>query len=297
MSQKGLMFFSLDTVFDDKVKLVEAEFGHVGFAVVVKLLQKIYREEGYYCEWNDDVALMFAKREAFAGVSVVSEIVKACIRRKLFDKKLYDDFGILTSAGIQKRFLSAKTRCVSVEIEKSYLLIDAAKIPQNVNIISGNVYRNEKNVDRKKEKKEINKKINKQQKEEANPADSSVAVAVALYEKNICPITPLTYEKLCDWLKDVDISLIEYAIEEAVSQNKRTWSYIHAILNNQFNAGHKTKAEAEGSRPQKKGTSAKYEFEKEEFDYAAIEARALGKCTTEESLEGAFDRFKGELSQ
>ena len=296
MSQAGLKFFPLDTVFDDKVKLIEAEFNHVGFAVVVKLLQKIYREEGYYCEWNDDVALLFAS-EANASISVVSEIVKACIRRKLFDKKLYDEYGILTSAGIQKRFLSSTTRRVSVEIEKSYLLVDATQISKNVNIISGNVYRNEKNVDRNKQKKEINKEINKQKKEEANPADSSVAVAVALYEKNICPITPLTYEKLCDWLKDVDISLIEYAIEEAVSQNKRTWSYIHAILNNQFNAGHKTKAEAEASKPPKKGAAGKYEFEKEEFDYAAIEARALGKCTTEESPEGAFDRFKGELSQ
>ena len=111
-----------------------------------------------------------------------------------------------------------------------------------------------------------------------NPTDSSVAVAVALYEKNICPITPLTYEKLCDWLKDVDISLIEYAIEEAVSQNKRTWSYIHAILNNQFNAGHKTKAEAEASRPQKKGAAEdKQSFENSDFDYAALEAKALGK--------------------
>lgn len=273
MSQTGLKFFPLDTVFDDKIKFIEAEFNYVGFVVVVKLLQKIYREEGYYCEWNDDVALLFASEEAKASIGVVSEIVKACIRRKLFDKKLYDEFGILTSAGIQKRFLASTTRRVTVEIEKSYLLVDATQISKNVNIISGNVYRNAKNVDRKKQNKEINKEINKQQKE-----DAPVAAIVDLYEKNICPITAMTYERICDWLNDVDLSLIEYAIEEAVSQNKRTWSYINAILDNQLRSGNKTRAAAEQSKKKKKTKSEdKKAFENKEFDYAALEARALGK--------------------
>ena len=37
----GVDYFPLDTVLDTKFELIEAEYGLTGFAVVVKLLQKI----------------------------------------------------------------------------------------------------------------------------------------------------------------------------------------------------------------------------------------------------------------
>ncbi|MBQ4336486.1 MAG: NAD-binding protein, partial [Lentisphaeria bacterium] len=39
--KKGLDWFPLDTRLDDKFELIEAEFGAAGFAVVIKLLQRI----------------------------------------------------------------------------------------------------------------------------------------------------------------------------------------------------------------------------------------------------------------
>ena len=57
----GIPYFPLDCELDSKFELIEAEFGLQGFAVVVKLLQRIYGGEGYYCEWTEDVALLFGK--------------------------------------------------------------------------------------------------------------------------------------------------------------------------------------------------------------------------------------------
>ena len=62
MAKSGLEYFPLDVVLDDKFELIEAEFGLTGFAVIVKLFQKIYGGQGYYCEWTNEVALLFAKR-------------------------------------------------------------------------------------------------------------------------------------------------------------------------------------------------------------------------------------------
>ena len=50
--KEGVDYFSLDCYMDDKIKMIQAEFGLKGFAIVVKLWQTIYREHGYYCEWN-----------------------------------------------------------------------------------------------------------------------------------------------------------------------------------------------------------------------------------------------------
>lgn len=137
--KEGLDFFPLDTVLDDKFGLIEAEFGLTGFAVVVKLLQKIYGERGYYCEWTKEVALLFARKIGLGG-SVVSEIVSASIKRGIFDKDLYDKYGILTSNGIQKRYFEAVSRRKKVTVDQRYLLGDYGHFSENVN-------KNEKNVD------------------------------------------------------------------------------------------------------------------------------------------------------
>ena len=56
----GLDYFELDCHMDEKVRLIQAEYGLKGFAVFVKLLQEIYGGYGYYCEWTQDRELLFA---------------------------------------------------------------------------------------------------------------------------------------------------------------------------------------------------------------------------------------------
>lgn len=274
MVRKGLDFFPLNTVLDDKIQLIEAEYGLKGFAIVVKLLQKIYRDEGYYCEWNDDVRLLFASSVG-QNVNLVSDIVGSCLKRGLFDEDTFKKYGVLTSAGIQKRFFGSTSRRVSVEVENDYLLVCHTQIPNNVNILSGNVYRNQKNVCRNSQRKE--RKIDREIDSKEMPA--AVVSIVKFYQDNMgIPITPMTMDKLTNWLEDVDESLIQYAIEQAVNQNKRTWAYVEAIIKNHFNAGRKTRAEAEDTK--QKGSNAKptkfSNFESRQFDYDSFEKRSSG---------------------
>jgi len=136
----GLDYFPLDVQCCDKIGLIESEFGLLGFGIIVRLWQLIYRQQGYYTEWNDDVMLMFAKNNC-VGVNVVSEVVKASVfRRGIFDKTLYEKHGILTSVGIQKRYLEVASRRAEVSIKPEYRLIV-------VNHNSINVDNNRDNVD------------------------------------------------------------------------------------------------------------------------------------------------------
>ena len=63
MAKKGLDYFPVLCHFDPGTELLEAEFGLKGIAVLLKLYQRIYGGHGYYCEWNDEVALLFSRRE------------------------------------------------------------------------------------------------------------------------------------------------------------------------------------------------------------------------------------------
>lgn len=121
--KSGIDYFPLDVSLDEKWELIEAEFGLNGFAVVVKLFQRIYGQHGYYCEWTDEVALLFSKQCGLGG-NAVSEIVRASVRRGIFDKDLFEKYQILTSSGIQKRYFDAVSRRKQVEVINEYLLVD-----------------------------------------------------------------------------------------------------------------------------------------------------------------------------
>ena len=126
----GLDYFELDCQMEEKVRLIQAEYGLKGFAVFVKLLQKIYGERGYYCEWTQDSELLFMSENGLDSgcLQLLREIVSACIRRNIFSERLYKEYGILTSSGVQKQYLKATVKREVVDLKKEYLLIS---VPQN----------------------------------------------------------------------------------------------------------------------------------------------------------------------
>lgn len=155
--KEGLDYFTLDCNMNDKIKLIEAEFGIKAFAIIVKLYQKIYSERGYYCEWNEDVALLFiASLGGNSGVSksLIDVILAASIRRGIFSQELYENFGILTSKRIQEQYFDAVSRREKVEVEKEYLLVKVCKNMVIVNNNSINVDINSQNVSNNSQSRE-----------------------------------------------------------------------------------------------------------------------------------------------
>jgi hypothetical protein len=114
-----------------------------GFAVYVKLLQKIY-SEGYFYYLGQDELLLTSKR-INVDINSLNVIINCCIKRNLFNDVLFDKYNILTSQGIQKRFIEATLRRKEVEIIDQYWLgvdydfnrvkiIDVDINPDNVDI-------------------------------------------------------------------------------------------------------------------------------------------------------------------
>lgn len=144
-AKKGLDYFTLDIDMDrdQKVELIEAEFGLKGFGLLIKIFLNIYADEGYFMRWNSDTKLLLAKRVGESG-SFVGEVVKGSVKRGLFNESVFDQFGVLTSASIQNRYFNAVKRREKVVCISEYLLIDIHDYikPNNVNINSINVRNN-----------------------------------------------------------------------------------------------------------------------------------------------------------
>ena len=104
-NKEGLDYFPLDVDVDDKIELLEAAHGITGFGVLLKLYQQIYKS-GYYFKPTEERLLLFKKR-INVDINTINNVINDCLRWGLFDKYLLDSFGILTSKGIQKRYIEA----------------------------------------------------------------------------------------------------------------------------------------------------------------------------------------------
>ncbi len=130
--KQGLDYFALDVNMSDEVELIEAEHGIEGFAVLIKMFQKIYRE-GYFYEWNERNQLLFSVRSSIDKNKLI-DIIDDCIKWDIFDSELYEKHKILTSRRIQKHYAAAVYRRANVEMVEEYLLIDV-KNRSNITLI------------------------------------------------------------------------------------------------------------------------------------------------------------------
>ena len=122
--KRGLDYYSIPCVEDERLELIEAELGIESFAVIIKLLGKIYGQNGYYCQWDEDCAMLFARKNG-VGYELVCRVVDAAVKRGFFSREQLEENGILTSAEIQQFFLNAAKRRKEFSIDPRFSCISA----------------------------------------------------------------------------------------------------------------------------------------------------------------------------
>ena len=209
MAKSGIDYFPLDVTLNAKFELIEAEFGLTGFGVVVHLLQEIYGKAGYYIEWTEEVALLFARKVGLGG-SVVSEIVEASIRRGMFDKEKYDKYRVLTSKGIQTRYFEAVSRRKVLEVDYNILLVDVAQILTKVDIQAKNVNILSKNADISEQSKVEKSRVEKSKEEyilcaEPQAADAPPVISLPLNDGTFFDVSENDRAKWSQLYPNVDV--------------------------------------------------------------------------------------------
>lgn len=238
MSKSGIPYFPLDVSLDTSFELVEAEFGIVGFGVIIKVFQLIYSEGGYYVEWNDEVTLLFSKKNGL-GCNVVSEIIQSAIRRGIFSDEIFQQYKVLTSRGIQERYVKATSRRKEVEIKSQYLLLCNTQIPTNVYISGENANIFSKNADifkqsKVKESKVKESRVKESRVEEDNPAGNNAdqcKQSVNLLETiKGAPLSGYEIERTVDFVKTYGEELVLAAYKEMGDCNAFSIRYAERIL-------------------------------------------------------------------
>lgn len=220
----GLEYFPLDVGagIDDEIELLEAAHKLEGFAIFIKLLQSIYKN-GYYINWTKKEQLIFTKR-VNTEENLVNDVITSCLEWGLFDKAMYENQNILTSHGIQQRFLFAIGRRSSVEIFDEYLLLSKNEVNAAKNLVI--VSKTHLDCDN-------NTQIKEKEKESIIVASDHTTDIRKILENGFGRlVSPIEVETLLSYLDDgIQLDLIEKAVREAAINGVKKINYVKRILN------------------------------------------------------------------
>ena len=127
---KGLDYTSLDVTFfqDRKIRRLQRKVDEYAPLVYIALLCTIFKE-GYYIQWDDDVAMDLADA-SHLNEEYVSRVIDACLETELLSREMFEQHRILTSVGIQRQYkISCEKMKRKSTVDEYSLLIPSENKP------------------------------------------------------------------------------------------------------------------------------------------------------------------------
>lgn len=158
----GLDYFPFEVDFFGDIKIRKLIKYQGGKAVTIyALLLCIIYKDGYYARWDEELPFIVSEQTGFEE-AYISEVIKSCLALGLFSKELFDAKKILTSKGIQERYiyicnLSKRKVIISPEyaISSEEIIINSEEIPISSEEIPINSV---KSTQRKEKESKVNRK-------------------------------------------------------------------------------------------------------------------------------------------
>ena len=150
-NKTGLDYFPLDVDFfeEEKILAISGEFAVKGEIIALRLLCEIYRN-GYFVEYSELLKNKLARLGGLSG-GLVDEVVGKLVKYGFFEGSLFSGENILTSKGIQKRFVLASKRREN-SLCCQYCLINDINVCKNYVSSDINVCKNSQSKRESKEK-------------------------------------------------------------------------------------------------------------------------------------------------
>lgn len=266
----GLDYFPLDVDIanDEKVEYIEAKHGVAGFGIFIHLLMMIYRN-GYYVEWGERQLYVFSKR-VNVDIKVTSDVLNDCIYSELFDRNLYETYGILTSHGIQTRYLQACERRKSIFIVKEFLLATPDRktldkiiyqkppkfdkctqklVSSGVNVDINSAQGSTASAENPQSKVKNNNVVVVTRARARDIEEGNTSEVFTAFSNNIHPLTgEIEADTLGDLLDHYGKEWVLEAIKEAAKNHGTSVKYIEAILQAWERNGFKAPKKGRGNR-------------------------------------------------
>lgn len=214
-------------------RIIYNELGIYALVLYDFILCYIYENKGYYA--NVDKAFWSIIKDCINVNKEDAEwIIKCLIENEVFDSDMYEKYSVLTSAEIQKTYITAKRKKSDI-ITPEYCLLEA-KTTVSDEKTEGFCCNNPlKKSKEKKSKVNHHAKENKNSNNSADDEEDDLKAVAEVFEKNISVVSPVVLDEMRKWLKKVNAAFIKDAINEAARHGAKTWKYVDTTINNRYN--------------------------------------------------------------
>lgn len=224
---------------DIKIRKIKRAYGSTTVEILICLFGNIYREAGYYLNWDEDTQFLVAD-EVSINEGQVQKVVEKAIQVNLFDRHKFEKYQILTSKAIQERYLEATKKRIG-SIIKPEFLVNGVDNLVNDDINPAEVEFTEKKpqfrdtITPKVKESKVNKSKEKESKSSKSDLDDFVMddfqQIVDFYQQNFGSVSPSKVEQLRELLEDSTHELVLEALKSADNFNaKSPINYAKSIL-------------------------------------------------------------------
>ena len=267
---KGVEYFPLDVGFlsDLKIRKIMLSCGASSIAVLIYIFAAIYRDEGYFMNVKDDDIALIAL-DTNLDTDYVKNVINRACEVGLFSFRIYDNFRVLTSEGIQNRYLKITERRKSVKINADINLVnvDMMYTETRVNVAETivNVAETTVNVYKSTQSKVKESKVKESKGKESKVKESKKKNTVI--QNDVFSTWLNTFGDISSFIKETLETLTEEygpeqvveAIEITHDRGKTSIKYVEGVLKNKRLGNEKNRRNGSNRKDEAVDWQAEYE--------------------------------------
>ena len=259
----GLDYFPLDVNFlsDLKIKKIIRAYGAQAVAVVMSVLTTIYRDNGYFANYDEDLIFIIAD-ELKLEDGYVKDVIEKLIEVDFLSKEQKEKNNILTSIGIQERYLKVCERRVKKKLNSTYNLINDSsnELPKTESTPKESFCKqkphstgvnDDDNPQSKVKESKVNKSKEKVNKTTSSGEQTDLEKLLEIYQENFGVANSIVQIDLQNTLETFEKELIIESFKLSVGKDK-PFSYMRGIWNKWKDNGITTLEQANQLKEQRK---------------------------------------------
>jgi DnaD/phage-associated family protein len=267
---KGVEYFPLDVGFlsDLKIRKIMLSCGASSIAVLIYIFAAIYRDEGYFMNVKDDDIALIAL-DTNLDTDYVKNVINRACEVGLFSFRIYDNFRVLTSEGIQNRYLKITERRKSVKINADINLVnvDMMYTETMVNVAETivNVAETPVNVYKSTQSKVKESKVKVKESKVKESKDKNTVI-----QNDVFSTWFNTFGDISSFIKEtLEMLTEEYGPEQVVEaieithdRGKTSIKYVEGVLKNKRLGNEKNRCNGSNRKAKEEAVDWKAEYER-----------------------------------
>ena len=265
---KGVEYFPLDVGFlsDLKIRKIMLSCGASSIAVLIYIFAAIYRDEGYFMNVKDDDIALIAL-DTNLDTDYVKNVINRACEVGLFSFRIYDNFRVLTSEGIQNRYLKITERRKSVKINADINLVnvDMMCTETRVNVAETivNVAETPVNVYKSTQSKVKESKVKESKVKESKEKNTVIQNDVfSTWFNTFGDISSFIKETLEMLTEEYGPEQVVEAIEITHDRGKASIKYVEGVLKNKRLGNEKNRRNGSNRKAKEEAVDWKAEYER-----------------------------------